>query len=281
MRRRHGSSETARRSYRQAHRVLGALILVAIAGGPVLARSTSTLGMPDALAAQVAADPERAVETLAEVRRGGTLAGAAATTSAQASATAGAAPSTAGTAGTSPRASAGSASARGGSATGGAASGSPAAAPGSAAAGTPGTAVVEQAPGAVGTTSTDAPTPGATTPGATPPGATTSTTPPGRTTSKRAPVVAGEDSSDSDDSVSEGATVLSRQEAAEEPDPTTPAPAPTTSATTQATKEQDARGNRSDSRSDERSRGNGGSQSAQPTCADLIPSLCEVFGESD
>jgi hypothetical protein len=89
-RRRHGAPEQpahSRRARRMPRRLLVALTLAAVAAAPVLARSTSSLGLPDVLAAQVAANPERAEETIAAVRDGNALAGASSTAATDALAT--------------------------------------------------------------------------------------------------------------------------------------------------------------------------------------------------
>lgn len=61
---------------RAPRRILAGTALVAVALAPVLARSTSALGMHDAVAADVAAHPDQAEETLEQLNRGGVLAGA-------------------------------------------------------------------------------------------------------------------------------------------------------------------------------------------------------------
>ena len=76
--RRHGvqaCSATPKGPSRLLRRTLVTLALAAMAVGPVLARSTSTLGLHDAVAAEIAANPGQADGTLEALRRGGILAG--------------------------------------------------------------------------------------------------------------------------------------------------------------------------------------------------------------
>lgn len=84
VRRRHAADEApsshpdARRpSSRTPQRILAAAVLLLITATPVLARSTSALGLNDAVAAEIAAHPDQAGDTLTELHRGGVLAGAA------------------------------------------------------------------------------------------------------------------------------------------------------------------------------------------------------------
>jgi hypothetical protein len=60
---------------RTPQRLLAGTTLVAIALAPVLARSSSGLGLHDAVAAELAANPDQAEDTLEALGRGGLLAG--------------------------------------------------------------------------------------------------------------------------------------------------------------------------------------------------------------
>ncbi len=74
---------------RRSRRLVAGTVLVTIAFAPVLARSSSALGMHDAVAAEVAANPDRADDTLEALSRGGALVGLATPTPAAGPATAG------------------------------------------------------------------------------------------------------------------------------------------------------------------------------------------------
>jgi hypothetical protein len=84
----HPDARVHRRS-RAPRRVLTGAALLAIAVAPVLARSTSGLGMHDAVAAELAAHPDQTDDTLEALRRGGILAGSLTPTSSTASVTTG------------------------------------------------------------------------------------------------------------------------------------------------------------------------------------------------
>ncbi|MGY5882415.1 hypothetical protein [Modestobacter lacusdianchii] len=62
-----------RRRSRAPQRILAGTALLAVALAPVLARSNSALGLHDALAAEVAAHPDRATDTLEAISRGGLI----------------------------------------------------------------------------------------------------------------------------------------------------------------------------------------------------------------
>jgi hypothetical protein len=80
VRRRHAAedaprSRPVRTRGRTPQRLLAGTTLLAIAMAPVLARSTSGLGMHDAVAAELAANPGQTEDTLEQLSRGGILAG--------------------------------------------------------------------------------------------------------------------------------------------------------------------------------------------------------------